>query len=78
MLLHNAFINDIMSTSAAISYICYTILQLLVSMIHNENITSLQVSTKVTVNDIFSSTKATLSFNIPDHKSGKVSITLLH
>jgi hypothetical protein len=31
------------------------------------------VSTKVTVNDIFPSTKAAFSFKIPDHKSGKVS-----
>ncbi|WVZ09475.1 hypothetical protein V8G54_014005 [Vigna mungo] len=29
------------------------------------------VSTKVTVNDILHGTKAALSFNIPDHKSGK-------
>ncbi|KAG5559650.1 hypothetical protein RHGRI_009246 [Rhododendron griersonianum] len=30
-----------------------------------------KVSTKVTVNEIFSSTKAALSFDVPDHKSGK-------
>jgi len=28
----------------------------------------------VTVNDILHGTKAALSFNIPDHKSGKVGI----
>lgn len=33
----------------------------------------LQVSTKVTMVDILPSTKAALSFRIPDHKSGKVS-----
>lgn len=31
-----------------------------------------QVSTKVTVTDILPTTKATFSFRIPDHKSGKV------
>ncbi|KAK7329803.1 hypothetical protein VNO77_23983 [Canavalia gladiata] len=36
------------------------------------------VSTKVTVNDIFHSTKAALSFNIPDHKSGKLDVQYLH
>ncbi|KAG5559649.1 hypothetical protein RHGRI_009246 [Rhododendron griersonianum] len=36
-----------------------------------------KVSTKVTVNEIFSSTKAALSFDVPDHKSGKVSSLLL-
>ncbi|KAG6739746.1 hypothetical protein POTOM_057361 [Populus tomentosa] len=36
------------------------------------------VSTKVTVNDIFPSTKAALSFKIPDHKSGKLDVQYLH
>ncbi|CAL0330358.1 unnamed protein product [Lupinus luteus] len=36
------------------------------------------VSTKVTVNDIFHSTKAALSFNVPDHKSGKLDVQYLH
>ncbi|XP_028773736.1 mitochondrial outer membrane protein porin 6 [Neltuma alba] len=36
------------------------------------------VSTKVTVHDIFSNTKAALSFNIPDHKSGKLDVQYLH
>ncbi|XP_073225460.1 mitochondrial outer membrane protein porin 4-like [Cicer arietinum] len=31
------------------------------------------VSTKVTLNDVFRCKKVALSFNIPDHKSGKVS-----
>ncbi|PSS36211.1 Eukaryotic porin/Tom40 protein [Actinidia chinensis var. chinensis] len=35
------------------------------------------VSTKVTVNDILASTKAALSFNIPDHKSGKLDVHYL-
>ncbi|KAJ1375503.1 Porin domain superfamily [Sesbania bispinosa] len=36
------------------------------------------VSTKVTVNDIFHSNKVALSFNIPDHKSGKLDVQYLH
>ncbi|KAG5225800.1 mitochondrial outer membrane protein [Salix suchowensis] len=36
------------------------------------------VSTKVTVNDIFPSTKAAISFKIPDHKSGKLDVQYLH
>ncbi|XP_054821022.1 mitochondrial outer membrane protein porin 6 [Prosopis cineraria] len=36
------------------------------------------VSTKVTVHDIFSNTKAALSFSIPDHKSGKLDVQYLH
>ncbi|KAJ4844256.1 hypothetical protein Tsubulata_031440 [Turnera subulata] len=36
------------------------------------------VSTKVTINDIISSTKTTFSFNIPDHKSGKMDVQYLH
>ncbi|BAT76724.1 hypothetical protein LR48_Vigan627s005900 [Vigna angularis] len=36
------------------------------------------VSTKVTVNDILHGTKAALSFNIPDHKSGKLDVQYLH
>lgn len=43
----------------------------IVSLILRSNY--LQVSTKVTVSDILPSTKAALSFRIPDHKSGKVS-----
>lgn len=42
---------------------------------YHENVISCQVSTKVTVNDIFANTKSSFSFNIPDHRSGKVSIT---
>ncbi|KAI8565817.1 hypothetical protein RHMOL_Rhmol03G0290800 [Rhododendron molle] len=37
-----------------------------------------KVSTKVTVNEIFSSTKAALSFDVPDHKSGKLDVQYLH
>ncbi|KAI4335429.1 hypothetical protein L6164_014073 [Bauhinia variegata] len=36
------------------------------------------VSTKLTVNDVFANTKAVLSFNIPDHKSGKLDVQYLH
>ncbi|KAL3532824.1 hypothetical protein ACH5RR_006345 [Cinchona calisaya] len=36
------------------------------------------VSTKVTLNDVFSSTKAAFSFSIPDHKSGKLEVHYLH
>lgn len=36
------------------------------------------VSTKVTLNEVLSSTKAAFSFNIPDHKSGKLEIHYLH
>ena len=36
------------------------------------------ISTKVTVNDILHGTKAALSFNIPDHKSGKLDVQYLH
>lgn len=32
----------------------------------------LQVSTKVTLSNVSSSTKVAFSFDIPDHKSGKV------
>lgn len=37
----------------------------------------LQVSTKVTVHEVMPSTKAVLSFDVPDHKSGKVSDSVL-
>ncbi|KAK2646327.1 hypothetical protein Ddye_021522 [Dipteronia dyeriana] len=36
------------------------------------------VSTKVTLIDILPSTKAALSFRIPDHKSGKLDVQYLH
>uniref|UniRef100_A0A5B7BM84 Voltage-dependent anion-selective channel protein n=1 Tax=Davidia involucrata TaxID=16924 RepID=A0A5B7BM84_DAVIN len=36
------------------------------------------VSTKVTVNDLLPCTKAAFSFNIPDHKSGKLDVLYLH
>ncbi|KAL2960906.1 hypothetical protein AAZX31_17G062000 [Glycine max] len=36
------------------------------------------IYTKVTVNDILHGTKAALSFNIPDHKSGKLDVQYLH
>lgn len=36
------------------------------------------ISTKVTLNDVISSTKAAFSFNIPDHKSGKLEVQYLH
>nr|AFK40966.1 unknown [Lotus japonicus] len=36
------------------------------------------VSTKVTLNDIFRCKKVALSFNIPDHKSGKLDVQYLH
>ncbi|KAK2412592.1 hypothetical protein P8452_72943 [Trifolium repens] len=36
------------------------------------------VSTKVTLNDVFHSKKVALSFNIPDHKSGKLDVQYLH
>jgi len=36
------------------------------------------VSTKVTVSDIFPITKAAFSFKIPDHKSGKLDVQYLH
>lgn len=36
------------------------------------------VSTKVTVTDILPTTKATLSFRVPDHKSGKLDIQYFH
>lgn len=36
------------------------------------------VSTKVTMNEMFLSTKAAFSFNIPDHKSGKLDVQYLH
>ncbi|KAJ8767499.1 hypothetical protein K2173_017543 [Erythroxylum novogranatense] len=36
------------------------------------------VSTKVTVNNIFPSTKAAISFKVPDHKSGKLDLQYLH
>ncbi|KAF7806623.1 mitochondrial outer membrane protein porin 6 [Senna tora] len=36
------------------------------------------VSTKVTVNDVFTNTKLALSFNVPDHKSGKLDVQYLH
>ncbi|KAF5461763.1 hypothetical protein F2P56_017837 [Juglans regia] len=36
------------------------------------------VSTKVTVSDILPSTKAAISFKIPDHKSGKLDVQYLH
>ncbi|KAK6272997.1 hypothetical protein POUND7_010080 [Theobroma cacao] len=35
------------------------------------------VSTKLTVNDVWPCSKAALSFRIPDHKSGKVSASML-
>ncbi|KAF3456487.1 hypothetical protein FNV43_RR01138 [Rhamnella rubrinervis] len=38
----------------------------------------LQVSTKVTVSNILPSTKAAVSFKIPDNKSGKLDIQYLH
>lgn len=37
-----------------------------------------KVSTKVTVNEILASTKAVFSFDIPDHKSGKLDVQYLH
>ncbi|KAL7224703.1 hypothetical protein ACSBR1_026062 [Camellia fascicularis] len=36
------------------------------------------VCTKVTLNDILPSTKAAFSFDIPDHKSGKLDVQYLH
>ncbi|XP_010259833.1 PREDICTED: mitochondrial outer membrane protein porin 4 isoform X2 [Nelumbo nucifera] len=36
------------------------------------------VSTTVTVNEIFPCTKAALSFKIPDHKSGKLDVRYIH
>ncbi|XAR51179.1 hypothetical protein NMG60_11005735 [Bertholletia excelsa] len=36
------------------------------------------VSTKVTMNNILQSTKVAFSFNIPDHKSGKLDVQYLH
>nr|XP_004507845.1 mitochondrial outer membrane protein porin 6 isoform X1 [Cicer arietinum]XP_012573451.1 mitochondrial outer membrane protein porin 6 isoform X1 [Cicer arietinum] len=36
------------------------------------------VSTKVTLNDVFRCKKVALSFNIPDHKSGKLDVQYLH
>ncbi|XP_022730528.1 mitochondrial outer membrane protein porin 4-like isoform X2 [Durio zibethinus] len=36
------------------------------------------VSTKVTVNDVWPCSKAALSFRIPDHKSGKLDVQYLH
>ncbi|XP_027774473.1 mitochondrial outer membrane protein porin 4 isoform X2 [Solanum pennellii] len=36
------------------------------------------VSTKVTLVDVFRSTKLSLGFNIPDHKSGKLDVQYLH
>ncbi|KAA0058287.1 mitochondrial outer membrane protein porin 4 [Cucumis melo var. makuwa] len=36
------------------------------------------VSTKVTVTDILPTTKATLSFRVPDHKSGKLDVQYFH
>ncbi|KAL6977727.1 Mitochondrial outer membrane protein porin 4 [Sarracenia purpurea var. burkii] len=36
------------------------------------------ISTKVTLHDIFPSTKAAFSFDIPDHKSGKLDVLYLH
>ncbi|KAM7472797.1 hypothetical protein LguiA_010980 [Lonicera macranthoides] len=36
------------------------------------------VSTKVTINEMLPSTKAAFSFNIPDHKSGKLELQYLH
>jgi len=54
----------------------FNILYFLTSSAYNDAFSDLplQVSTKVTVNDILHGTKAALSFNIPDHKSGKVGI----
>ncbi|KAK3221418.1 hypothetical protein Dsin_008443 [Dipteronia sinensis] len=40
--------------------------------------TNSNVSTKVTLIDILPSTKAALSFRIPDHKSGKLDVQYLH
>ncbi|KAI4344401.1 hypothetical protein L6164_011633 [Bauhinia variegata] len=40
--------------------------------------TNCNVSTKVTVNDVFSNTKSVLSFSLPDHKSGKLDVQYLH
>lgn len=36
------------------------------------------VTTKVTANDVFRCKKVALSFNIPDHKSGKLDLQYLH
>ncbi|CAI9098518.1 OLC1v1035183C1 [Oldenlandia corymbosa var. corymbosa] len=36
------------------------------------------VSTKVTLNDVFSSTKVAFGFSIPDHKSGKLEVHYAH
>ncbi|KAK6944222.1 Eukaryotic porin/Tom40 [Dillenia turbinata] len=36
------------------------------------------VSTKVTLNDVFPGTKVACSFKIPDHKSGKLDVQYLH
>ncbi|KAI5675366.1 hypothetical protein M9H77_06316 [Catharanthus roseus] len=36
------------------------------------------VSTKVTLRNVFSSTNVAFSFNIPDHKSGKLDVQYLH
>lgn len=36
------------------------------------------VSTKVTLDDVFHGTKATISFNVPDNKSGKLDVHYFH
>ncbi|KAI3803031.1 hypothetical protein L1987_31179 [Smallanthus sonchifolius] len=36
------------------------------------------VSTKVTVHEVMPSTKAVLSFDVPDHKSGKLDVQYIH
>ncbi|KAK9097879.1 hypothetical protein Syun_024924 [Stephania yunnanensis] len=39
---------------------------------------TLQVSTTVTMNEVLPSTRAALSFKLPDHKSGKLDVQYLH